>query len=348
MKKRLGFLLAAVLLLTALPPRAAQAEYSIPYTRKSVISVYSLTQTQQALVEFLYDPLIACEAEIVLPADTTSADLAAAWQELISNYPELFHCDGYSYSYFNEGYADAVMPVYTMSRAEADSLRQRLYARVQEILRQCEGPEEIHDMLVNTTIYDGSDPAHCYTAVGALLYGRAVCEGYAEALCLMYRMQDIPCGRISGTGNGAAHAWNIAWIEYDYTLIDPTWNDPTGGEQVLRHDYYGLSTSQMGVDHIPDAEQVIPPCTDIVNWYRVRGLQPETLQEAYELLRTLGRDGGKVEMRILDSALYRRIAGDVGAFVDGYNAWCPQGEGIYGSFHYSTNDEPQIVSIWFE
>lgn len=348
MRKRLGAMLAAMLLLTALPPRAARAEYSIPYTRKSIISVNDLTPTQQALVEFLYDPLIACQAEITLPSGTTSADLAAAWHELTGNYPELFHLDGYSYSYHREGSADTLTPGYTMSRAEADSLRQRLYARVQEFLRQCDGPEELHDMLVNTTVYDGGNPARCYTALGALLDGRAVCEGYAEALCLLYRMSGIPCGRISGTGNGGAHAWNIAWIEYDHTLIDATWDDPTGGEQVLRHDYYGLSTAQMAVDHTPNAGQVIPACTDIVNWYRVRGLQPETLQEAYELLRTLGRDGEKVEMRILDSALYRRIAGDVSAFVSGYNAWCPQGEQIRGAYHYSTNDEPQVVALWFE
>ena len=68
------------------------------------------------------------------------------------------------------------------------------------------------------------------TAYGALVYGKAVCEGYAAAMTLAMRCFGIPCVRTNGVyysekGQASGHSWNIVQIDGEWYHEDPTWND---------------------------------------------------------------------------------------------------------------------------
>ena len=65
-----------------------------------------------------------------------------------------------------------------------------------------------------------------FTAYGALIRKKAVCEGYAKAFTLLARRAGIPCVYVTGTTYGIAHAWNLVKVGGKYRYIDTTWDDP--------------------------------------------------------------------------------------------------------------------------
>lgn len=63
-----------------------------------------------------------------------------------------------------------------------------------------------------------------FTAYAALVDKTAVCQGYAVLSYRLLEELDVDCRVISGTGNGGAHAWNIAGIDGFYYNLDSTWD----------------------------------------------------------------------------------------------------------------------------
>ena len=109
----------------------------------------------------------------------------------------------------------------------------------------------IHDYIVNHTRYQFS--SNCYTAYGAMMDGRAVCQGYAQLAYKMLTEAGVKCYTITGrasNGRGTqSHAWNMVRIGKKWYYLDVTWDDPTGGGDVLRYDYFLVGKSQFERSH---------------------------------------------------------------------------------------------------
>ncbi len=337
-------LIALFLILMLLP--AAQAA-TLPYPADTVLSVLDLTPAQRALADYLYTPIFNGDAQIPLPEGTRYNDVSAAMNCLMQDYPELFHLDkNYSIQYYRSApeIATAVTPAYRLSAQEAAELRRQLYVRA-SLLAANPDPQALHDEIVASAAY-GGDTELRHTAVGALLDGEATCEGYAQALTLLYRMAGIPCGVVVGTavdsvGLTERHSWNIAFLT-GYTLIDPTWNDQ-GRLRLNTCWYYGLSTAQMGVDHFPDAGQILPLCGEQNNWHALRGQVIASRADADAALRRLVA-GETLNLRIPDASLYRDLSGGLHTYLEGYNARYPA-EAFCGTYSVVRSDAQQCVII---
>lgn len=310
--RKLLILLTAMLLFIP----AAHA-LTLPYPEHTVLSVLALTEDQQALAEYLYIPIFNGREDIDLPKGTRYDDVAPAMNALMQDYPELFHLGrDYTVSYYRSApeYATAIQPQYRMTSEAAAQFRAALYAQAYLLADASPDAVTLHDVLCSLTSY-GGDTEMRHTAVGALLEGRATCEGYAQALTLLYRMAGVPCGVIVGVATDSAgvterHSWNIAAVN-DFTLIDATWNDQEGAGLNTRW-YFGLSTQQMAADHTPDADMAVPPCTDHAGWHRRMGRCAASREDVFRALQALVETGEPLNLRITDAALYRDIAGDVG------------------------------------
>lgn len=185
--------------------------------------------------------------------------------------------------------------------------------------------EELHALLMERVVYGGTS-WESQTAVGALLQGQAVCDGYADALTLLFRMAGIPCGYIVGMASDGSgyqpHAWNIAWLEGHYTLIDPTWNDMD--LQLGSGLYYGLSTAEMADDHRPDAGQKIPACQALSGTARSQTLTATTLQDLYDAVTRLCQTGETQTVLVENQQLYNEVLADLQGFLGGYAKARPQ------------------------
>ncbi len=120
----------------------------------------------------------------------------------------------------------------------------RLAAEVKKIAdaaRQYSGDFEkikyVHDYLCETVTYTnaaylgsltGPDYQLAHCAYGALLNGKAVCDGYASAFeCIMHEL-GYECGIVLGKSRNQNHAWNVIKVKGEYYYVDVTWDDTDG------------------------------------------------------------------------------------------------------------------------
>ncbi len=119
----------------------------------------------------------------------------------------------------------------------------------------------LHDYLVMHTQYDSvslvnlisSD--YCHSAYGALVLGKAVCDGYAKALEIMLNMVGVECTMVTGIsynyeGRPIGHAWNIVKIDGKYYHLDATGNDLDGKKGEISHKYFNLSDKQISFGRV--------------------------------------------------------------------------------------------------
>lgn len=337
----------AVLWALALTISAACA-MELPYPAETVLSVRPLTEAQRSLVETLYGPVFNQAEKISLPAGTLYADVSAAMNCLMQDYPELFHLGrDYTIGYYRDTpeYAAWVEPQYRMSAEEAAAARAALYARAYLLADASPDALSLHDRLCDLAVYGGGTELR-HTAVGALLEGQATCEGYAQALTLLCRMAGIPCGVITGTavddaGVSERHAWCIADVD-GYTLIDPTWNDQDA-LGLNTHWYYGLSTGQMAADHTPDEGQSIPLCDAHANWHDRNGLAVTDQESADAAIRRLAA-GETVNLRTSDRTMYAALTDDLAAWLEHYNQRHPDAA-FYGTYSLVKCDAQMCIIL---
>ncbi|MBQ8175070.1 MAG: hypothetical protein IJ009_06685 [Clostridia bacterium] len=115
----------------------------------------------------------------------------------------------------------------------------------------------IHRGLAAAVVYDaeGVRP-HC--SAGALIDGRAVCDGYAKAFKLLCDREGIPCVILAGVANqngkSEPHAWNYVQMEDGlWYAVDTTWDDlgHTAGRQYF---LVGSTESEFLETHVPSGK----------------------------------------------------------------------------------------------
>ena len=337
--------LLTLLLIMLLPLGASAA--TLPYGEKTILTVLEMTDAQRALADALYTPIFNMETRIELPKGTAYGDVSAAMACLMQDYPELFHLGrDYVIGYYRDtpDVARWVEPAYRMSAEEAAAARAVLYAQAYLIADASADALALHDYLCALVTYGGeTDMRH--TAVGSLLEGSATCEGYAQAMTLLYRMKGIPCGVITGTavdntGRSERHSWCIADID-GFTLIDPTWNDQDA-LGLNTHWYYGLSTGQMAADHTPDEDQRVPLCDAHANWHDRYGGYISNLERADTAIRRLVA-GETINLR-MDAMMYAALTDDLTAWLEHYNQRNPDAA-FYGSYSLVKCDAQQCLIL---
>ena len=213
-----------------------------------------------------------------------------------------------------------MLPSYIFTGAELAGKKTEMEAKVAEILSgitpemgEYEKALYLHDRLAAIVTYVDGPNAH--NAYGALVEGKAVCEGYAEAYQYLLQQVGIQSHNITGSsynaGTGAyeGHEWTCARIDGKYYHIDVTWDDQ--GE-VLYHAYFGLSDARIQEDHVIEVPAYALPVCDSGEALYFRGkpelLESYTVASVAELLQD---NGGTVHVY---------IPGNVQTFIDWYYA----------------------------
>lgn len=123
--------------------------------------------------------------------------------------------------------------------------------------------KDIHNYLCENVYYDAG-AIYAHEPYGALVEGRAVCEGYAEAFKLLCDKYNIPCALVIGEGayggSSEGHMWNAVQMENGYWYgVDVTWDDQTN----ICYDFFLAGTYTVapnfgyitfGNSHIEDEE----------------------------------------------------------------------------------------------
>ena len=109
-----------------------------------------------------------------------------------------------------------------------------------------------HEFLTAHCTYDASAPDR-HLAAGALLHGRAVCDGYAAGYLCCMTACGIPCKVVSGTAEEIPHAWNLIQLDGEWYHVDCTWDDSAEGSS--RFEWFLCDDGKMQQTHQWDRTQ---------------------------------------------------------------------------------------------
>ena len=130
----------------------------------------------------------------------------------------------------------------------------------------------LHDYLVKNCEYDyanyaaGTITQESRLAYGALVGGKAVCQGYCAAFALLCERAGIRCIVVGGNAPNSPdnHAWNVVLIDGEKYHIDVTHDDPVPDRKgSVSYRYFGLTDDEMtSYGYVWDKD-----CTAILYFY---------------------------------------------------------------------------------
>lgn len=213
------------------------------------------------------------------PPVTSDGDVAVMYRAFFRDNPHFFYVNN---TYEIAGYGlgttasyNTLILSYTMDAATRIAARQALTQAIQDYLANCPFTEDeyevelyLHDRLATHCTYTkapvtpGTDEnPNAYNAYGALVEGKAVCEGYSRGMQLLLKERGIASTLITGTAkdDGESHMWNLVCINGQNYYLDVTWDD---GEDILSHTYFNLTTPLLERTHTLAGEQLgVVVCT---------------------------------------------------------------------------------------
>ena len=256
---------------------------------------------------YAYDRIVAgIEAsaehiEVYNGADPlTVAELQMVMDVYGRDYAHHFWMDnGYSYSSDSSGVV-SLMPQYVLSGSELETAKAAFEQKVAGILEgltdsmsEYERELYLHDQLAEIITYAGGDNAH--NAYGALVEGKAVCEGFAEALQYLLQRAGIQSFIALGssinptTNSSEGHAWNYVRIDGEYYHVDLTWNDQ---DENLFHTYFNQTDAVIRENHaVSEVSYTLPTCDSVDAQYftgKDTYLDDYTVAEVGRLLKNNG------------------------------------------------------------
>lgn len=141
---------------------------------------------------------------------------------------------------------------YAVTKEQRNVMEKGLNEKVEEIIQNAnkynteyEKEKYFNDYICDNTEYDKEAPLG-HTTFGALVSGKALCEGYAKAFKLLCNKADIECDLIVGYAEDTGHMWNSVNIDGKHSFVDVTWND----EEFSRYTYFNITGKQLEFDHI--------------------------------------------------------------------------------------------------
>ena len=224
----------------------------------------------------------------------------------------------YGYSgYLNSENTEIITKIYmycyadreetALAKQKYDSAADKLIAGITSEMPEFERELILHDRLADHIAYEDGDRVH--DAYGALINGKAVCEGYTKAFQYLLQKVGIQSFLATGKGNGDLHAWNIVRIDGKYYNVDLTWDDQKSD---IIYTYFNITDEEIkSLSHILDkeSEDFAPVCTSTdANYFAVYGGKTNAFS-ADEIGKIIKRNGTRFHIY---------VTGNVNEFSDSF------------------------------
>lgn len=247
---------------TVTTPSAQDVENDKDYA--DVKTDYAYETLTDDYVKELYMRIAKSVDTVYAPNITTTGSLSdyqitQAVEAYKNDHPETFWLKGSSL-FVPYGDTTSVKLDYTVQNDKLIAAKKKFNIAVASVLKNLpsgndfEREEYINNYIIDNCKYDDAAAqtenieGNENDAYGALVDGKAVCEGYARAFQLLCNKANIDCVLLSGTADSDNHAWNGVKIGGDWYQIDVTWDD-VDDFIYDSHEYFNLTDSLMYEDH---------------------------------------------------------------------------------------------------
>lgn len=195
-----------------------------------------------------------------------------------SDHPEYFWFTG-SWNASFDADALTIIPIYTITGSELSSAQTAFDKKTTELTKGLAGKTDyeiskiLHDRVIDTVTYNFTK--NDQNAYGALVEGKAVCNGYARAYQHLMKKVGIPAWYIGGssinptTNESESHAWNVVKLNGNWYHSDITWDDQITS---TFYEYLNVTTDEIIEDHtIDDAYAKLMPKATFTdaNYYKI-------------------------------------------------------------------------------
>jgi hypothetical protein len=306
--KKLTAILFAMLLMLSLPITAfaAEEELVMPDVKNHLPYYYTLlSKEDQADYLKLRKAVMNHEKRVQFTAtEVTSSFLATAVQIMSENDTYTFDLDSVntrSTGYRTNGVfrASKYELIFEYKMSKANYMRAIAYTdkKVKKFIETL--PEDAntttklikaHDFVADSCVYD-LEYKNGYTAYAALVYGRALCEGYAKAFEYICEELGIPCVVAVGDSvdSDVGHAWNKVKVGKNWYNVDVTNDDLDDGFYgVNSKNYFFLADSEYKIAKEIFYDEIEEPlATDTEHsYYEMTNQTFATSKEAIEYMNT--------------------------------------------------------------
>lgn len=253
----------------------------------------------------LYEAAMRFDLECAMPEHVSVDTLSNIFYLLELDCPELLQVDfgmpvRYTTGYLTGDVITVTLP-YRMKHAEYQKATNACLAVIDELrkgsvgLSALEREYLVFDYLTTTCTYD-MEIRHAENAYGALVNGRAKCDGVAYAVTWALRELDVPCLSVAGypSDGSIGHAWNLVELDGTYYTLDVTANLYEDGEEPLTLHLYCNVPNKLLLRTYPVVDECIVWCGGLpeadaadMNYYALNGLYVAAGADYSELLDTL-------------------------------------------------------------
>lgn len=236
-KKMIAFLLTAVMLFAVLSV-SVSADSQVSVRTAASGGAYSgrnrlaKQQNGDVLVR-VYDNLVSGLSSYSNNIDIQQTNnvvnysqLSAIMSACLSDHPEIFWFKGSYYRFGTEEKVFYIIPKYTTGGTDMENMKAAIktaaniyLAGIDDNIPEYDRAKIIHDRIVTGVQYDAST-ANGANIYGALVEGRALCEGYAKAYQYLLHKAGIEAEFVTGKAGGISHAWLLVKIDGEYYYSD--------------------------------------------------------------------------------------------------------------------------------
>lgn len=284
-----------------------------PKSRDYSIYYNSLSYKDQ----LLYDSITAAAESMEEESETlnysyTMEDFQRVLQCITGDRPDLFYPDFDELVLYHSNHKTKVGMVYLCDKKEAKALIDQYSDAVEKAMgyilpsmTDFEKEIAINDYITNNCQYAiGSESIFSATAYGALVEGKAFCDGYAYAAKQLFNESYIDSAVVYGSTDGIEHVWNMVELEGNFYHLDIMWNDADLNTDVplCFHGYFNLSDKDISLDHSFENEDgVLPKAPVTMNYYKETNNYCSKLEELEELfynslLKAVEENRGYIEL----------------------------------------------------
>lgn len=246
---------------TSAPPVVTTIPPTPDPTVKGYYGYALLSESERATYEELSAGIKALQTEISLSLQPGKEEFFRALYALMADNPLFFHLPSTFQYALSNGTRVAYLQLdeYLYTAEQVQDMTTAVIARADQILAYLtpemstyERVKKLHDLLILNVSYD-STAQHKQNLYGALVGGKAVCEGYAESFQYLLSRAGIQSAMVTGkelAGN-RDHAWNLVRMDDgNWYHVDTTWDDPVGAApDYIGYKYFLVSDEVILKDH---------------------------------------------------------------------------------------------------